>query len=355
MKQKLKTFYFAALNFLPKIYSSNSALMLKKLLTVLLVVSASGIASAQDPMFSQFYANPLYLNPAMAGSNGGARIMANYRNQYSNLAGNFSTYMVSYDQNFDALSGGLGFQAFRDQSGGDVYTHQGASMMYSNSLKINRKLYLKTGFQFSLSQKTLNWNQFVFEDQLDPRFGIARPVSQELINFPNNGQTNRLMYDFSAGTMLYSEKYYVGVALHHLTQPNQSLLPGGDSPLFMKYTVHAGMNIEAVKGNFRKPGLTISPNIIYQRQGESQQLNLGMYAQRGPLVGGLWYRTTEGSLIALVGVQTGVFRFGYSYDVIFSALNQAARGSHEFSLGLAFEEVVRARGRKMAKIKCPTF
>ncbi|MGM0478992.1 MAG: type IX secretion system membrane protein PorP/SprF, partial [Bacteroidota bacterium] len=34
---------------------------------------------AQDPQFSQFYANPIYLNPAFAGSHGCPRFAANYR------------------------------------------------------------------------------------------------------------------------------------------------------------------------------------------------------------------------------------------------------------------------------------
>jgi type IX secretion system PorP/SprF family membrane protein len=326
--------------------------MLRKLLLGLFGVVAGFSAQAQDPMFSQFYANPLYLNPALAGSGGGARFMANIRSQYSNLPGSYNTYMASYDQRFDALSGGIGVQLFRDQSGQDWYTHQGASLIYSNHLRLDRKWNLLTGFQFTYSQKQLNWNNFVFGDQIDPRLGNVRPT-QEVI--PTGGQTNRNLYDFSAGMTLFSEKYYVGVAANHLTQPNQSLLPDGNSPLYMKLTAHAGMNIEVVKSTMRQTGLTISPNIIYQYQGGAQQLNLGLYAIRGPFVGGLWYRTTEGSVIALAGIQSGVFRFGYSYDVIFSNLNQAAKGSHEFSIGLQFEEAQKSNRRRMAKIKCPTF
>ena len=37
---------------------------------------------AQDPIFTQFYSNPVYLNPAFTGSNKCPRIVSNYRNQW---------------------------------------------------------------------------------------------------------------------------------------------------------------------------------------------------------------------------------------------------------------------------------
>ena len=46
---------------------------------------------AQDPQFSQFYAAPLYLNPAFAGSSELARVGINYRNQWPAMPGNFVT------------------------------------------------------------------------------------------------------------------------------------------------------------------------------------------------------------------------------------------------------------------------
>ena len=49
-------------------------------------------ANAQDPTFTQFYANPLYLNPAFAGSNGCPRFALNYRNEWPQLTGNYVTY-----------------------------------------------------------------------------------------------------------------------------------------------------------------------------------------------------------------------------------------------------------------------
>ena len=48
----------------------NNLLTLLLLSIVLTISGLSSKAYAQDPQFSQFYANPIYLNPAFAGSHG---------------------------------------------------------------------------------------------------------------------------------------------------------------------------------------------------------------------------------------------------------------------------------------------
>ncbi|MGK0365214.1 MAG: hypothetical protein ACI85O_002279, partial [Saprospiraceae bacterium] len=59
-------------------------------------------AQAQDPFFSQFYAAPMTLNPALTGSfNGKFRVSTIYRDQYrKTLERPFSTYAVSTDLRF---------------------------------------------------------------------------------------------------------------------------------------------------------------------------------------------------------------------------------------------------------------
>src|SRR4051812_14773105 len=90
--------------------------MLRKLL-ILIFVGLSGTALAQDPEFTQFYANPLYLNPAFAGSTRCPRIALNYRNQWPALSGTYVTYSASYDQYVDALGGGIGLLVLNDKAG----------------------------------------------------------------------------------------------------------------------------------------------------------------------------------------------------------------------------------------------
>ena len=81
------------------------------------VVSMLNTARSQDPTFTQFYSNPVYLNPALAGASGCPRIALNYRNEWPQLTGNYVTYSAAYDTYAKNVSGGIGLIAMHDQQG----------------------------------------------------------------------------------------------------------------------------------------------------------------------------------------------------------------------------------------------
>ena len=87
------------------------------LLSISLLIGFTNEAKAQDPAFSQFFANPLYLNPAMAGTNICPRISLNHRNQWPGIGKTYVTYSASYDQYAEKLGGGLGFAIAKDVAG----------------------------------------------------------------------------------------------------------------------------------------------------------------------------------------------------------------------------------------------
>jgi len=72
---------------------------------------------AQDPHYSQFYANPLYLSPSLAGATDGGRMILNYRNQWPSISTAFSTYSVSIDNFFTQFNSGIGFYLMQDNAG----------------------------------------------------------------------------------------------------------------------------------------------------------------------------------------------------------------------------------------------
>jgi len=103
----------------------------RAVLGLVLCVFASFTAIAQDPQFTQFYANPLYLNPAFAGTARCPRVTMNYRNQWPALTGTFVTTSASYDQHVDGLMGGLGFLVTNDQAGKGTLNTTTVSGIYS--------------------------------------------------------------------------------------------------------------------------------------------------------------------------------------------------------------------------------
>lgn len=330
---------------------------MKRILTVVMVL-LTVCSQAQDPEFTQFYAAPLYLNPAMAGTARCPRISMNYRNQWPAL-GTFVTYAASYDQHVDALGGGLGLLVTNDKAGEGSLTTSNIAGIYSYQLNMSRKVSMKVGFQGTFVQKSIDWDALTFGDMIDPRFGFIYQT-QEV-----RPDETKSFVDFSTGVLVYSSKVYAGLAVDHLTQPDEAFISPGSGELPMKITAHAGamLPVGDSYGSDLDEGLYLSPNVLYSQQGKFNQLNVGMYAIKSPVVGGVWYRgnfdSVDGkfiagdSFIALIGIQRGSFKFGYSYDVTVSQLSRASSGSHELSLGIQFE--CRPKRKRFRAIKCPAF
>lgn len=171
---------------------------------------------SQDPEFTQFYANPLYLNPAFAGTHKCPRLHLNYRNQWPSISGNFVTSSLSYDQEVDDI-GGVGLLLTHDIAAKTIRTTT-ISGVYSTSIPINRVFSVRVGFQASLFQKTLDWSKLTFGDMIDPKRGFVHPTQQVQVGGKKSG------VDFSGGVLGYTDNYFIGVALHHVTEPNESLI-----------------------------------------------------------------------------------------------------------------------------------
>ncbi len=329
--------------------------MHKKLLFLILILAASGVVRAQDPSFSQFYGNPLYLNPALTGSKICPRLTLNYRNQWPKLAGTFVTYAASYDQYVQALSGGVGVMVMSENMADGAMTSNGVSGLYSFRMELAKKLTLNAGFQGSYMQNKLNWDKFIFEDQYLNSTGGGLPATQE-------SPPDRLtvsMVDFSAGMLIgYNERSYAGIAVHHMTQPDNSYYSNGDSKLDMKITAHAGalIGLNGLNRSVEVEDLSFSPNIMYQQQGEFHQLNAGMYLNMYPMVLGGWFRhnfENPDAVILLIGVMAQKMKVGFSYDYTISNLTNATGGAYELSLTYQFD--CREKTFKQKAIKCPRF
>src|ERR1700712_3430420 len=72
--------------------------MKKAACIILISFCISFSIKAQDPHFSQFFASPLTLNPALTGKfDGNLRIAGNYRNQWPTINNAFTTPTISAD------------------------------------------------------------------------------------------------------------------------------------------------------------------------------------------------------------------------------------------------------------------
>ncbi len=319
---------------------------LKRVLIYCLTCFAFTSANAQDPTFTQFYANPIYLNPAFAGSNGCPRFALNYRNEWPNLTGNYVTYSASYDQYFKNISGGIGVLATHDEQGQGTIKTSMLGLVYSYHVKINRKFSLMFGARASWYQKTLDWNKLTFGDMIDPRKGFIYQTG----DVPRGG--SRGFFDASAGMIGYSKHFFFGFSAFHLNRPDESMIIG-HSPMPVRFTGHMGAEIKLGKRSKYNNATSIMPNIIYQYQNGFQELNIGTYIKYSNFTVGAWFRNRDAFILA-IGINTGTFKIGYSYDITVSKLNNGiSGGSHEVSLGLNLN--CKAKPVTFKTISCPSF
>ena len=300
---------------------------MKKIFTLVLfslIVFTYKNAIAQDPEFTQFYANPLYLNPALAGTTICPRISINYRNQWPGISGTYITTSASFDRYVYNIKSGLGLIVTNDVAGQGTLKTTTISGVYSYQLRISHEYSINVGMKASYGQKSIDWSKLTFGDMINERQGFVYNTLE------TQHLSKKSFVDFSGGIVGFSKRFFIGIAVDHITQPDEGLI--NTSRLPIKITGHAGAMIPV---GARGSETIISPNILYQQQQDFRQLNLGIYITKGSLVGGLWYRNND-SFIVLLGVQHGIIKFGYSYDVTISKLTNATAGSHELSLGFQF-------------------
>jgi len=310
----------------------------------------SQLLSAQDPSFSQFYANRLYLNPAWAGIEDGKRFFANYRNQYRN---SYTTYSASYDQYVEPVHGGLGFSIMNDLQGDGYLNQLNISAIYSYHIKVSRFLMVNGGMQASYVQRKLNASKFIFGDQIDPVSGDIIPGSESY------GDIKKDFPDFSTGFAAFYKNMYMGASMFHLLRPVQSLSESPEARLPRKFILYIGGCFPVIEKRLRKEFLQLNPNLIYLQQKSLNQLNYGLeviFADR--FAGGFLIRQNLGirysSLIFSGGVALDKVRFRYSYDAQLSlpTVNFNTGGAHEISMSFTVD---REKKIKPSAIKCPKF
>jgi len=286
----------------------------------------------QDPGFSQFFANPLYLNPAFTGTTELPRAVVNYRNQWPQKGTTFTTYSLSYDQISKKMNTGFGFQIYHDKELNNILNTSSAAFSYSYHLKLNTESFMTLGLQAGMVLKQFNTSSLIFPSEINQLSGEITQGSS--IIYSNE---KKVYPDFAVGAVGQQNEIFWGASVHHLTQPDESIIEGDQKgKLPMKITVHGGARSRKLHHGLLSREFTLSPNIIYQQQGSFKQLNFGIYMIEKSFLFGAWYRNNidirPDAIIALVGLAHEKFQFGYSFDFTLSKLSNYSHGSHEISL-----------------------
>jgi type IX secretion system PorP/SprF family membrane protein len=288
---------------------------------------------------SQYFSAPLQLNPALAGISYGPRVTLNYRNQWPGLGdgfnGGYTTYMAGFDMHIDAIRAGIGALFTGDQIANGLYGTYKASVIYSQQIKINRKMAIKIGLEGSYIHSEIKWNQLLWSDMINPLTGFYNNV-----NVPNPTQeanpasTSTNTGDMSAGFVFFTEKLYAGFAVNNLLMHKETFTNNISAIVPLNFVAHFGGNFSVRHSQELRYNIWVSPNVLFVNQGRSNQVEGTFLTGISMIYFGLGYRNVirnSDAVIGYVGVKKGKFRVGYSYDYTISALNNKTGGTHELS------------------------
>jgi type IX secretion system PorP/SprF family membrane protein len=257
--------------------------LVKRLALIIFIVSVFAWTKGQDPQFTQFYANPLYLAPSFAGATAGDRLSAVYRNQWPELNNVFVSYSFSYDHFFENFNSGVGVLVMRDVAGSGDMGLLNAGILYSYDIKVNKDFHLRPGVHFNYTQMGIDYYKLVWNDQLSSGGVGGATIEQP----PTDAYKPDV--DFAASLIGYSDRAWGGFTVDHLLRPNYGLY-NNEARWPIKYTVFGGYQI-VKRGQLLNPvDETLSLAFYYMHQDIYNQVVLGLYWYKAPLMLGFWYR-----------------------------------------------------------------
>lgn len=338
---------------------------MKKIIFALMVcVAMTTVSKAQDPNFSQFFASPLTLNPALTGKfDGTFRVAGNYRNQWPTINNAFVTKTVSADFGIlknrlaDIDQMGVGILGVTDRAGDGVLVtnYAGLSLAFHKGLDENGYHQIGAGFQAAYTNKRLDVTKVYFEDELTP-FGFVPGTTGEIFS---NKQINVSYVDVNAG-ILYNgttngyNNFYIGASMYHINRPKESF-QGGEFILNARTTIQAGGKIPIGSYNYlhfsgihsmqAKAYNTVAGGAFSYNVNSDNENPTNVYI-------GAWYRF-EDAVIPYIGLEFKGLHIGATYDANTSSLKPASntRGGMEISLIY----IKKPSDPNARKLNCPRF
>lgn len=328
-------------------------------LILALVLTSFAEVKAQDPMFSQYWSSPLYLNPALAGSVAQPRLIFNSRLQWAKLPKSFTTYSVSADYLVEDWSSAFGLLVMTDKAGSANLRNTSVQGTYASKIRITEGWVFSPAVTFGYGSRSIDFDKLVFGDQIIHN----GPTTDDAIGHLGN----RSFFDFSSGAVIYNKTFWAGFSAFHINQPNYSFL-GEEANLPMRMSAHAGFRIPIKHGVLSQSKLSsFAPSFVYKQQGEFRQFDIGSNVIFDPVMVGLWYRglpltknysgqTSRDAIIFILGLNLNYIEVGYSYDFTISSIGPDSGGSHEVSVSLLLPNISSNKVKKKDKIlPCPNY
>ncbi|WP_366183062.1 type IX secretion system membrane protein PorP/SprF [Flavobacterium ovatum] len=285
--------------------------MKTKILSFVLMFTATVSFAQQDSQFTQYMYNTINVNPAYAGSRGALSIFALHRTQWVGLDGAPVTNAVSINTPLNSSRLGLGVSLINDRIGPTTENTISADLSYT--IPTSETFKLSFGIKATANLFDLNNSKLVSKEQGDPTL-------QSFTKFnPNLG----------AGLYLHSDKAYVGFSIPNFIESNR--YDDNEVALFkekVNYYLIAGYVFDLNNNIKFKPAM-----LSKMVKGSPLQADISanfLFFDKFML--GASYRWSA-AVSAMVGFQiSDAMYIGYGYDRETTNLNNYSSGSHEIFL-----------------------
>jgi type IX secretion system PorP/SprF family membrane protein len=315
----------------------------------------------QDPHFSQFFETPLYRNPALSGIfTGDVRVQAVFRDQWNNIANAYKTgslnaeYKQPVGPSDDFLT--LGMLALYDRAGtiGWTTVQLLPALTYHKSLSADQNRYLSVGFMGGWVQKSFDRSKMTTNSNYDGQ-GDAEPLTNTSYSYLDGSvgiSYNATIKDND------DDNYYLGLAYHHFTRPNQSFYRDPSVELNPKWVFSGGLRFGVSEYAY------VTVQADHSRQGVFSEtvagamvgLKLGPDPVNPPYVfhAGAYLRFND-ALIPVVKLDYYPFSFALSYDVNVSRLRTSSLGRGGVELSVSFVKSLDRENGALNAVRCPRF
>jgi type IX secretion system PorP/SprF family membrane protein len=201
------------------------------------------------------------------------------------------------------------------------------------------------GMSFGIINRRFDPSKLQTNGMYNPATGEVSTVIDEPLN-----KTSGSSFDAGAGVVYYDAtpgkkmNFFGGLSAYHLTQPEDPFTTGPDhAKMPVRLTAHGGAQFNISEG------LSITPNLLYMRQGKASEKMIGAYIQSNinedaDFLVGANYRIKD-AIVPYVGVYYKTFVLGVSYDVGTSDLSKISGKANSFELSLS------VMGRRSVKTK----
>jgi type IX secretion system PorP/SprF family membrane protein len=342
---------------------------LRTIILIFLFLQFSNSLNAQDLHFSQYYAAPLYYNPANTGLfDADYRIGGNYKNQYpwarDGKPTNYRTFSAYADMAL--LQGklfskkdkiGVGIIAANDRAGDGNYTTTriGASAAFHKVFGYEGRFGISFGINGIYTQKRVDYALLYFDNQWsDNFFDRDLPTAEGLTGVNNFGY-----FDLSAGASFSfmpnkRMSFNIGTGLFHINKPRESFYDLSNRLGIRPNIIGSGYIMLNEKWH-------LEPSVMFgyqKRANEFLAATIVGYAivrnNNAPehtILMGLSGRAVD-AFIPVLGYQYKTLRVMLNYDINASSLTAASRTNGGVELSIVYMGRKPGSTRKMM-IPCP--